>query len=369
MSRPPSWPTSQVEELGAVTAQGGELVLIDFGLLSLWSAESEPALDPDHVGEQVAARANSAIDLQILGEHPVAAGRSTDLAAAAGRYVFDIPADEADEISDLVVSRAREHGFDVRVQPIARMPHRTRVARLLDDSPDGAEVRFGGPWAIAVRGLPEGRPLRVRGVRMPADSPDHSRWQSVWVETSERPPDRSEDVGYVLVDEARLAFADPDALTAWRTGDPVDGLADLAFWGRDADVLASRLGAGVLSDGSHGWADLSAADAAQRTRELAHAKQSESLRFAFDFRPHDDHYRLLNVARSAPTESASVEIAGNLVCGFFTTWGDGAFPVRRDLAADGTLCRLRVEVGAPEIVERQRNLEHRWFKTTAPTDD
>jgi len=66
-------------------------------------------------------------------------------------------------------------------------------------------------------------------------------------------------------------------------------------------------------------------------------------------------------ARSAATESASVEIGGSVVCGFFTSWGDGAFPVRRDLATDGTLCRLRVEVGAPEIVERQQAMEDRWF--------
>ena len=58
--------------------------------------------------------------------------------------------------------------------------------------------------------------------------------------------------------------------------------------------------------------------------------------------------------------SASVGIGGSPVCGFFTSWGDGAFPVRRDLAADGTLCRLRVEAGAPEIAERQRKLEDRW---------
>lgn len=144
-----------------------------------------------------------------------------------------------DEIRDLVVSRARRRELAVRVEPIARMPHRTRVARLLDDSPDGSQVTYGGPWAVAVRGLPADRPLRVRGARMPEDSPYRARWHSIWVEADARPPARTEDVGYVLVDEARLAFADPDALTAWRTDEPVDGLADLAFWGRDAQVLAT----------------------------------------------------------------------------------------------------------------------------------
>jgi len=356
----PSWSASQVEELGTVTAPAGELVLIDFGLLRLWSGESQPTLSPDDVGETIAAAANSAIDLEIIGDDPVAAGRAADLAAASGRYVFDIPALSVDEIRDLVVSRARDRELAVMVEPIARMPHRTRVARLLDDTPDGSQVPYGGPWAVAVRGLPADRPLRVRGARMPEDSTYRARWHSIWVEADARPPARAEDVGYVLVDEARLAFADPDALTAWRIDDPVDGLADVAFWGRDAQILAERTGAGVLDDGTYGWAGLPVPDAMRQARGLHRAKESEGLRFALDLRPHDDHFRLLSLARTAPTESASVEIGGNTVCGFFTSWGDDAFPVRRDLATDGTLCRLRVEVGAPEIAERQRKLEDRW---------
>ena len=357
----PSWPESRIEELGTVTAPAGELVLIDFGCLRLWSGESEPTLDPDVVGDEVAATANSAVDLEILGDSPVAAGRATLLAAVAGRYVFDIPASRVDEMRDLVASRARQDGFSVRVEPIARMPHRTRVARLLDDSPDGAEVLYGGPLAVAVRGLPADRPLPVRGVRMPEDGSERTRWHSIWVEADERVPARTEEIGYVLVDEARLAFAAPDALTAWRTDSPADGLVDLAFWGRDAPTLVERTGAGTLDDGTHGWTDLPVQEAVDRASGLYRAKKSEGLRFALDVRPHDDHYRLLSLARTAPTESASVEIGGSVVCGFFTSWGDGAFPVRRDLADDGTLCRLRVEVGAPEIVERQRKLDDRWF--------
>lgn len=182
----PSWPEPRIEELGTVTAPAGELVLIDFGCLRLWSGESEPTLDPGVVGEEVAATANSAVDLEILGDSPVAAGRVTLLAAAAGRYVFDIPASQVDEMRDLVARRARQNGFSVRVKPIARMPHRTRVARLLDDRPDGAEVPYGGPWAVAVRGLPADRPLRVRGVRMPEDGAGGTRWHSIWVEADER---------------------------------------------------------------------------------------------------------------------------------------------------------------------------------------
>jgi hypothetical protein len=362
----PFWPASRIEELGTVTAPAGDIVLIDFGLLRLWSGESEPALAPDDVGEQIAAIANSAVDLEILGDEPVEAGRAADLAAVACRYLFDIPADHVEQMRGRVKSRAGEHGFTVRVERIARMPHRTRVDRLLSDSPSGVEVPYGGPWAIAVRGLPAGRPLPVRGVRMPEASPYRERWHSIWVEADGRPPARTEDAGYVGVDEARLVFADPDALTAWRTDDPVDGLADLAFWGRDKDILIERTGAEALGDDTYGWTGLPAADAVQRARDLYQAKETEGLRFTVDVRPHDDHHRLLSLARSARTQSASVEIGGCVVCGFFTSWGDGAFPVRRDLAADGTLCRLRVEVGAPEIIERQRTFDDRWFVADEP---
>jgi hypothetical protein len=336
-------------------------VLIDFGLLYLWSGESEPVFDPDHVGEDIAEIANSAIDFEILGDDPVAAGRAVDLAAVAGRFVFDVPAKDVRKMRRLVAKRCREHGFAVRVEPIRRMPHRTRVARLLDDSPDGVEVLYGGPSAVAVRGLPADRPLRVRGTRMPESSPERGRWHSIWVEVDERPPTRTEDVGYVGVDEARLAFADPDALTAWRPGEPVDGLADLAFWGRDQHSLVERTGADVLDDDTYGWTDLPLQDAIQRARDLDRLKQSEGLMFALDVRPHDDHHRLLTLAKAAPTESASIEIGDSTVCGFFTSWGDGMFPVHRDLAPDGTLCRLRVELGTPEIVERQRELEAEWW--------
>ena len=227
-----SWLPAQVEDLGTVTTAMGDLVLIEFGILHLWSGQDQPILDPDDVGERVAAVAN--VGLEIVGEVPAAAGRALDLVAAAGRCVFDVPADQVDQMRDHVVSRTREFGFSVDVRAIERMPHRTRVTRLLDDSPDGVEGRYGGPWAVAARGLPVDRPLPVRGVRLPDEGPDRGRWQVIWVEGDARLPTRTEDIGHVLVDEAQLAFAHPDALTAWRIGASVDGLCDIAFWGRNA---------------------------------------------------------------------------------------------------------------------------------------
>ena len=349
-----------VEDLGVVSTSSGEVVLIDFGLLRLWSGEDVPVLGDDDVGPTVASTANTATDLQIVGADPVAAGSATDLAVVRGRYVFDVPAEQVERMRTDIADRCRQAGFDVQVEPIPRMPHRARVARLLDDSPSGAEVVWHGGWAVAVRGLPLDTQLPVRGVRMPLDGPDAGNWHSVSVEVTAEVPARTEDIGYVLVDEARLAFADPDALTDWRTGESVDGLADVVFWGRDVETLAERSDAPALDEHVYGWRDLPLDDALDRAHELQRIRESGDLAFAFDFRPHDDHYRLLRHARTAPTESASIEIDGRIVCGFFTSWGDGAFPVRRDLDANGALCRVRVELGAPEIVARQRRFEERW---------
>ena len=323
------------------------MVLIDFGLLRFWSGEREPSTGEGPVGEQVARRLDSAVDLQLVGEDPVGAGRALDLATGRGRFVFDVPADEVAAVSSEVTRRCAEGGFDVAVEAIPRMPHRRRVSRLLDDAPHGTEVVYAGGWAVAVRGVPVGRTLAVRGVRMPEDGPDADRWHSVWLEVDPRTPTRTEHLGYVLVDEARLAFADPDALSVWRTDDPVDGRADLAFWGRDVDAVVERTGAPRLDDGAYGWVDLAWDDALSRAGELDQLRSGGELRFAFDLRPHDDHHRLLTVACTATTGSASIDINGRVVCGFFTSWGDGAFPVHRDLAPDGTLCRLRVELYVP----------------------
>jgi Protein of unknown function (DUF2185) len=172
---------------------------------------------------------------------------------------------------------------------------------------------------------------------MPQDSPDRERWHSICVEADERPPARTEDVGYVAVDEPAGVCGPrrPHGLAyrrlGRRTGRP-------RVLGRDARILAARTGAAALDDDAYGWTDLPVQDAVQRARDLYRAKESEGMRFALDFRPRDDHHRLLSLATAAPTESASAGIGGYVVCGFFTSWGDAAFPVRdsgwRVLAGD-----------------------------------
>ena len=75
---------------------------------------------------------------------------------------------------------------------------------------------------------------------------------------------RSELAGTVAVDEARLMFADIDALGQWQHEKPLDGKADFVFWGRDAERAAQTTGAADLGDGQWGWLNLPVRETVQR---------------------------------------------------------------------------------------------------------
>lgn len=351
------------EVLGEVGTTSGDLLLLDFGLLRLWSADRPPVLEEGTAEPRVVEAANAAGDHEIVGPDAAAVARMVDLAAVKGRFGFDLPEAGAAFLRDAVAGICTREGLRAEVSPVDRMPHLVRLDRLLAASPGGAEVPFHGMWGVAVRGVPSDRALPVLGQRMDAGGPDAGRWRSVWVHCGGGTAVDAIEAGYVLVDEARLLFADPQVLGGWRTNEPVDGLADVVFWGRDEIAAAERLGAAPIDDGGDkpifGWLD-QPLDEATALVERVEALRADGLRFAVDIRPHDDHHRLLAQARRAPTGSGAIDVAGQTVTGFFTSWGDGAFPVYRDVAADGSLVRVRVELGAPEIVARTRRFEELW---------
>ncbi|MFG1643082.1 DUF2185 domain-containing protein [Amycolatopsis sp. NPDC049252] len=332
------------ELLGTASFPSGDVLLIDFGLLRLWSGDRAPEPGPE-------------TDFEIAGPDAREVAAALDLAVVKGRYAFDL--EDGSAVAAKVAEVCRTTGLDAALRPTPRTAHHTRVRRLLEDHPGGAEVPFPGGWAVAVRGVPAGRELRVLGERMDAGGPDAGKWHSVWVECAEGAPVKAVECGYVLVDEARLLFADPAALNGWRSDVPYDGRYDLVFWGADAAAAADRVSASTVDDdGVFGWTGLTRDEAASRHHELQGLGE---LRFRFDLRPHDDHYRVLQQMYRSPAESGTIEVGGATMTGWFTGWGDGAYPVFRDLAADGTLLRVRVELGAPEIVRRQRRFEQLWF--------
>ena len=108
-----------VELLGEVLLSSGTLVVIDFGLLGMWSHSESPRLedgDPEFV-----ERANSAVDLQIVGPDVTEVARRLDLAAAKETFVFDMPPDGTDMVRSKVASICDSLGLEAQVVELDRM--------------------------------------------------------------------------------------------------------------------------------------------------------------------------------------------------------------------------------------------------------
>jgi hypothetical protein len=223
-----------------------------------------------------------------------------------------------------------------------RVSHRRRVQLTLDEGAAG-EVQVSGLWSVVISDLPVDRALPVWGERMEEEGLA-DRWRVVGVDCRpELVVASTEQAGQVMVDWARLMFADVDAIGSWNHEDATDGKADFLFWGRDAANIASRVGADTL-DGQFGWWDLPVEEAVRRGMAVEELRIGD-IKFATDFRPHSDHYALMALVRSSATESGTLLVGGAQLCGFMTSWGDGVFPVLRDLGPAGELVRIRIKLG------------------------
>jgi len=349
------------ERLGTVTCPSGILLILDGGLAWMWSHDREPRL-PEWA--EAAAAANTAVDLEVRGPDALEAGRAFDRSNHP-LYVYDRPRKGLQGIQEAFRAIVHERELDavLEVMP-ARVAHRKRVDQALAVGKGVGIVEFHGMWAGAVSGLPRDVPLRVLGERMPA-GPDEGRWRRVWIEV--RPSSgsvTSRYIGHVLVDEARLMAVDAEALGAWNDHDPVDGKADVVFWGRDAEAAAKEVGAmPVRLDGErelYGWLDLPLEVALDRGNRVK-AARTRDRKYAFDFRPHTHLWQVMRDVRGSSTESGVLGLGGADLCMFMTSWGDGAFPVAVDLDSAGLLVRVRIELGCDDIARRQREMEERWF--------
>jgi hypothetical protein len=332
----------QAEEIGVVTSRSGTLIVIDTGYLNLWSHDRPPVLPTGSLEtDEQTDRANLFIDLHIVGQDAERAGVLLDMSWHPS-YVYDQPPDHP-ELQSKLDELVRKHKLDAHFEVISpRIPHRRRVDLALQHGKGAGEVQFHGIWTTVVGGVPTSLALRVLGVRAGADT---DRWKRVVIECLPNvQPARSERVGFVGVDYARLLIADVDALAGWKHEESCDGMADYVFWGRDAERTASALNVPNLPDGEFGWLNLPVAAAEERGIAVQEYRDRSSLKFAVDFRPHSDHWRVMTPTRKSKTESASVDLAGVQICNFMTTWGDGVFEVRRDLSESGELVAIRIEL-------------------------
>ncbi|MEH1055468.1 hypothetical protein V6U89_09695 [Micromonospora sp. CPCC 206171] len=334
----------EIVTLGEVRCPSGQLVIIDGGILGMWSGSRPPTeLDPRGLGVEdphLLAEIADAADYTVVGPDAEQAGAS--FALRPGRYHYDIPASRSGDWVERFGGHCREQGWmAVLERSEVQVPHRERARRCAVERQPGFRV-FGLP-AVAVDGLPDGV-ITVEAER--SDEPWNG-WRQMTVRVRRAPAASTVEVGVVGVDAARLAFGDVEALDLWRHEEPLDGLADVAFWGLDAPAAAQEFSAMPLStpgdDGSYGWTDLPVRSALRRATTVEAWKDAEpSRRLGCDFRPHSHHWQVMRQVRARATESGTVRLGEAQILFAMTGRGDGVFPVRVDRDAAGELLAIRI---------------------------
>ncbi|MEU4406396.1 hypothetical protein AB0F88_17885 [Streptosporangium sp. NPDC023963] len=345
--------------LGSITCPSGQLVIADTGYLGSWSGSAPPvadelalsAVDDPALRESIRAAA----DLAVAGPDAESAARSFD--RQSGTWLYDIPRHGVEQLSGIFAEHCQAHGFAAwleREEP--RVAHRERVERAARAG--GSEFIMNGVPVVAIGGLPADREITVT-----ATSRDYGRigvrWESVSLNVCSTHPVSTRPLGHVGVDAGRLSLVDADALGTWRHEEPLDGMADVAFWGRSVQEAAAHFDASPLvspgEDGVYGWADLPVDEAAGRAIALQEWRQAVPERMiAVDFRPHSHHWQIMATVRAAEHEAGTIEIDGSLTMCFLTSWGDGLYPVAADHDIDGHLARIRIMLGDRQ---RQEQLE------------
>jgi hypothetical protein len=324
---------ANVVQLGEITCPSGELVVMDGGYLRLWSGDRAP----EEVDEPDIP---PCVDFEIVGPDAVAAARAFD--RQAGRTLYDIPAQGAAQFRGKFDGLCRDQGLDASLRTFARqVPHRERVRRAIADN-DPSFIISGVP-VIVVGGVPAGRALPVTA----APAEDYG-WEYIRVVLQDRPSTGMRYLDRVGVDYARLVFADADALSAWVHEDPIDGLADVVFWGLHEREIAAEFGAtrtGTPGDDNYGWLDLPVQDAYAKAVALDQRRgAAPERRFAYDFRPHSHHWQVMAGVRAAEHEAATIDVGGARIMFAMTSVGDGFFPAHLELDDSGTPIAIRITI-------------------------
>ncbi|KJY34589.1 hypothetical protein VR46_32550 [Streptomyces sp. NRRL S-444] len=334
-------------ELGAISCPSGTLVLIDGGYLGLWSGDLSPAdIDPASLGIEDAAMAadvTGAIDFVVTG--PDASEAVRRFGRQPGSRLHDIPASEAAEFEATFDGHCRSSGLDARLEALPVREAHAHRARRTGEEGGGSFLMFGVP-VVAVGGVPRSRHLPVLATRVDYGDGVGERWSEISIRMREGQVTSSVSLGDIGVDWARVLFGDVDALSLWQHDEPVDGLADVAFWGAAADEAAAKFAAPELGelgeDGVRGWTGLPVSEAMHRARALLRWKDETGRRMAVDFRPHSHHWQIMREVRASQVGAGSVELGDARVLCAMTSWGDGFFPVIADLDSSGGLLAVRV---------------------------
>ncbi|WP_239134323.1 hypothetical protein [Rugosimonospora africana] len=318
--------------LGAVTCPSGELVLMDGGYLGLWSGNRSPddTRQPDGI---------AAVDFEVVGRDAVAAAESFD--RQSGQTLYDIPQDKVPQFTACFDGHCRERGLEAALRPFGRqVSHRDRVRRAV--AAGDPDFLISGVPVVPVGNVPSTRPLPVTAAR------GQWGWRQIRIGLGDQAAAESRQLGSIGVDYARFVFADADSLADWVHDDPIDGLADVVFWGKDEAAIAEEFGAsrtGTPGDDHYGWLNLPVGQASERALALNERRNAEPRRmFAFDVRPHSHHWKVMTDVRAAEHEAATITIAGADIMMALTSVGDGFFPVHLDLDASGVPTAVRITI-------------------------
>ena len=139
---------------------------------------------------------------------------------------------------------------------------------------------------------------------------------------------------------------DHGALDHWQHEDSLDGLADFVFWGRDA----GRAREGDGRTGDVGGLRLDRPDGRGRRGEEPTAPRGSRPSITGCSRPTSARTRITS-RRSPPrartrSGAGTIEVGGAQICLFFTSWGDGVFPIYLDLDDDERPVRVRIQLAS-----------------------
>jgi hypothetical protein len=201
--------------------------------------------------------------------------------------------------------------------------------------------------ALVTTAVPADRALPVVGRRV-GKGRFADCWDHVAVRLGNGRITASKKLGEAGVDFARLVWMDHGALDHWQHEDSLDGLADFVFWGRDAGALARAMKAPSTTEG-FGWNDLPVADAEAKALEADTLKAANRWLLATDLRPHSHHFHALAAARQSPHGAGTLDVGGAKVCLFFTSWGDGVFPIYLDVDSKQRPVQVRVQLATEAV--------------------
>jgi hypothetical protein len=340
----------QVHELGEITVPSGIVLLIDFGLMDLWTHDKPPLLHAHSLRPEAVEDANNGCDFRIEGPDAKVAGEKFKRQPNPF-YLYDIPQHEISDIQQMFAEFVQTHALNAQ---LVRLPERIcpreRVKQTLETFNGAGEVFLHGVHAIALSNVPNNKKLKVIGRQM-GEGPLATHWKDISLLLNEKArASASRQLGHVAVDMARLMFCDLEAAGKWEHEGTKDGLADFVFWGKDAARLAKKFAAEQIDGKIYGFSDKPVEEMARMAAETHRHLSQHRLVAAIDFRPHSDHWQMLKCISESSTESGAIDIDGTQCCGFMTSWGDGFFPVYLDLDENGEPAALRIDLGTEETI-------------------